>query len=111
MRITFRLILSLVIGVTLVASLFTFLQVRQERRRLREEVERRAIVLAESLQESVEPLLDKAPSRNLQRIVERFGNRERLSGVAAYDPNGPSLAITPGFASLLRLPPGAALWA
>jgi len=109
MRITFRLILSLVIGVTLVASLFTFLQVRQERRRLREEVERRAIVLAESLQESVEPLLDKAPSRNLQRIVERFGNRERLSGVAAYDPNGRSLAITPGLASLLRRPPAAAL--
>ena len=108
MRITFRLILSLVVGVTLVALVFSYFQVRQEERRLREETERRAAVLAESLQESVEPLLDSKSSGNLQRIVERFGNRKRLSGVAVYDANGRSLAVTSGFrpASLaLRQPP------
>jgi len=87
MRITFRLILSLIVGVTLVALVFSYLQVQQEERQLMEETERRAAVLAESLQESIEPLLDAKTSKNLQRIVERFGNRERLSGVAIYDQN------------------------
>ncbi len=108
MRITFRLFFSLVVGVALVAALFAFLQVRQERQRLREELERRSAVLAESLQESVEPLTDKGPSRNLQRIVEKFGNRERLRGVAVYDADGRPLALTPGLSSQLGLPPSIA---
>ena len=108
MRITFRLILSLVVGVTLVALVFSYFQVRQEERRLREETERRAAVLAESLQESVEPLLDSKSSGNLQRIVERFGNRERLSGVAVYDANGRSLAVTSGLPPSFTRSPAAA---
>lgn len=85
MRITLRLIFSLVIVVTLVVSLSAYFQARQEQVRLSEELERRAGILAESLQETVEPLLEKGPSKNLQRIVEKFGNRERLSGVAVKD--------------------------
>jgi trehalose 6-phosphate synthase len=108
MRITLRLILSLIVGVTLVASVFSYLQVRQEERRLREETERKAAILAESLQESIEPLLDTRSSKHLQRIVERFGNRERLSGVAVYDASGRCIAITPGLASdYLNSPPAA----
>jgi len=105
MRITLRLIISLVIVVTLVVSLSTFFQARQEQVRLSEELERRAGVLAESLQETVEPLLEKGPSKNLQRIVERFGNRERLSGVAIYDSQGNSLAITQSLAPQLQTAP------
>src|SRR3989304_5651173 len=105
MRITLRLIFSLVIVVTLVVSLFAFVQVRQEKERLSEELERRTAILAESLKESVEPLMEKGPSKNLQRIVEKFGNRERLSGVAVYDPQGNPLAITPSLASQLKTSP------
>lgn len=105
MRISFRLIVSLVIGVTLVVFLFAFFQVRQEKARLNEELERRAGILAESMQETVEPLLAKGPSKNLQRIVERFGNRERLSGVAVYDAAGRPLAVTESLSSLLQSPP------
>ena len=32
--------------------------------------------------------------KELQRLVERFGNRERLAGVAVYAIDGPPLAIT-----------------
>jgi trehalose 6-phosphate synthase len=109
MRITFRLVLSLIIGVTFVTLSFSYLQVRQEEGRLREETERRAAVLAESLQESVEPLLELQPATDLQRIVERFGNRERLTGVAIYDASGRSLAITPGLPSSFVQSPAAAL--
>src|SRR3989304_1865733 len=105
MRIRFRLIISLVVVVTLVVTLFAFLQVRQEKARLNEDLDRRAGILAESLQETVEPLIEKGPSKNLQRIVEKFGNRERLSGVAVYDTQGNPLAITSGLASPLKTPP------
>ena len=109
MRITFRLILSLILGVTLVALGFSYFQIRQEEDRLREELELRAAVLAESLQESVEPLLGKGPSKNLQRIVERFGNRKRLNGVAIYDTALHPLAVTPGLSDQLPRAPAAAL--
>jgi len=105
MQITLRLIVSLVIVVTLVVSLSTYFQAREEQVRLSEELERRAGVLAESLQETVEPLAEKGPSKNLQRIVEKFGNRERLSGVAVYDSQGNPLAITKSLASQLQTPP------
>lgn len=101
MRITFRLIFSLIVVVTLVVALSAFLQVRQEQVRLTEDLERRAGILAESLQETIEPLLEKGPSKNLQRIVEKFGNRERLTGVAVYDTQGKSLGITPSLAAQL----------
>ena len=96
MRITLRLILSLIVGITLVAAVFAYVQVRQEERRLREETERKAAILAESLEESIEPLLEQKGGKRLQKIVERFGNRERLSGVAVYDVSGRCVAITPG---------------
>ncbi|MBI3621835.1 MAG: trehalose-6-phosphate synthase [Nitrospirae bacterium] len=105
MRITFRLIFSLVVTVTVVVTLFAFFQVRQEKARLSEELERRAGILAESLQETVEPLLEKRSASNLQRIVDKFGNRERLSGVAVYDANAHALAITPSLATQLANPP------
>jgi trehalose 6-phosphate synthase len=107
MRITLRLVFSLVVVVTLVVFLFAFVQVRQEKSRLSEELERRAAILAESLKESVEPLVEKGPSKNLQRIVEKFGNRERLSGVAVYDSQGNPLAMTPSLASQLKTAPAA----
>jgi trehalose 6-phosphate synthase len=105
MRITFRLIFSLIVVVTLVVALSTFLQARQEEQRLNEELERRSAILAESLRETVEPLLERGPSKNLQRIVEKFGNRERLWGVAVYDPQGRPLAVTPSIASRFQVPP------
>ena len=85
MRITFRLILSLVVGVTLVASLFDFLQVRRERERLKDELERRAVVQGESLAQSIEPSLEQESPEGLLQIAGTFGNRERLTGVAVYD--------------------------
>ncbi|MCG2813379.1 MAG: hypothetical protein L6245_01730, partial [Thermodesulfovibrionales bacterium] len=57
MKITIRLIVSLVFIVALVAVGFSSYQVRAEKKRLTAELERRAIILAESLQESVIPLI------------------------------------------------------
>jgi len=95
MKITIRLIVSLIFVIALVAVVFSFYQVHTEKARLATELERRAIILAESLQESVIPLMQSNSLPRLNRIVERFGNRERLKGVAVFDKQGNALASTP----------------
>ncbi|MDD5657791.1 MAG: trehalose-6-phosphate synthase [Elusimicrobia bacterium] len=109
MRITARLIVSLIVVVASVAAFSAFFQVRQERLRQQEDIERRSRLLAQSLQESVEPLIEKGAVKSLQRLVEKFGNRERLAGVAVYDVHGAALAITASLASALSQPPRAIL--
>src|SRR6202166_1863028 len=98
MRTALKMVLPLIVSVAMVSGLFACYQVRTEKRILRSDLSRRAEILGEALQESVEPLLDHAPDKNLQRLVERFGEREHLKGVAVYDAGGRALAITPGIA-------------
>src|SRR5947209_8050773 len=111
MRTAFKLILPLIISVAVVSVLYAAYQVRTERRHLRQELDRRAEVLAESLQEAVEPLMGEdvgAARTNLQRIVARFGQREHLKAIGVYDPVGVPLAVTPGYNSQLGLRPATA---
>ena len=103
MKITFRLVVSLVLVVGLVATAFSFYQVRTERIRLTSELERRTIILAESIQESVTPLMTSDSSKKLNRIVQRFSNRERFQGIAVHDSNGQVVVST---ADLQPLIPG-----
>ena len=112
MRTTLKLISPLIISVVVVSLLFAAYQVRTDRRILRNDVSRRAEILAESLQENVEPQFDKQlPDKSLQRLVDRFGQREHLKGVAIYNANGIALAMTSGLASLFQLRPTAAAYA
>jgi trehalose-6-phosphate synthase len=112
MRTTLKLVLPLIISVVVVSLLFAGYQVRTERRILRSDLSRRAEILAESLQENVEPQFDKQlPDKSLQRLVDRFGQREHLKGVAIYNANGVALAMTSGLASLFQLRPAAAAYA
>src|SRR5216683_2121441 len=109
MRTTLKLISPLIVSVVVVSLVFAGYQVRTERRVLRNDLSRRAEILGESLQESVEPQFDRPlPDKSLQRLVDRFGQREHLKGVAVYDANGVALAVTSGLASLLWLRPAAA---
>jgi trehalose-6-phosphate synthase len=104
-RITLRLIVAMIVAIALVASFSAYFQVEHEKQALQEELERRSRLLAESLQESVEPLLPDGPSVRLRRLVQRFGNRERLAGVAVYDAYQTPLAITTGLDTALKTPP------
>ncbi|HUY15151.1 MAG TPA: trehalose-6-phosphate synthase [Terriglobia bacterium] len=105
MRIRAILILSLVIGITLVSYFFALFEVRADQRSLRQDLSRRAQIFAESLQETIEPLLPSRSHRALQRIVDRFGNRERLAGVAVYNNQKDLLAMTPGLMQKLKSRP------
>jgi trehalose 6-phosphate synthase len=105
MKLSLRLIPVLAIAITLVTFVVARNQVRFEKRGLRADLERRAEILAESLQETVEPVLQSGPPSRLRRIVERFGNREHLVGVAVYDVDGKELAMSPKLDPALKTPP------
>src|SRR5499427_9276920 len=103
MRTTLKIVLPLIVSVGTVSLVFAGYQVRNERRILRNDLARRAEILADSLRESVEHLLDRGQEKNLQRLVERYGQREHLKGIVIYDDSGHALAMTPGLAPFLPL--------
>jgi len=89
MKITLRLIFSLIAIVAVVAFIFSFTQATQEESRLKADLEKRASFVADSLRVSVEPLLlMDGNTSSLQRIVDRFSNRERLVGINIHDTRG-----------------------
>lgn len=105
MRLNFRLIVPLVVVLSLVSFLSSYYQVKGQKRDLEQDLEKRSEVLAESLQESIEPQLSAQMGRSareeLQRIVERFGNREHLFGIGIYGRRGEVIAVTPSLATRL----------
>jgi len=94
-KISLRLIVSLVVVLTAAIALFTLNQTRHEYERSTNDLSRRAQLLAESLQEATAPALATQNYDALKRIVDKFGNRERLTGIAVFDPAGAPLAVTP----------------
>ena len=103
MRTTLKIVLPLIVSVGSVSLVFAGYQVRNERRILRNDLARRAEILADSLQEGVERELGKGQERGLHRFVERYGQREHLKGIAIYDTAGHLLAITPRLEPALPL--------
>jgi alpha,alpha-trehalose-phosphate synthase [UDP-forming] len=100
-----RLIVSLIVGITLVSLGFSYYEVVGEKRALRSDLERRAEVLGESVAGNVEKSWEAGSDRGLQRLVQRFGNREHLLGVAVYDREGKEVAITSQLGEVLTATP------
>jgi alpha,alpha-trehalose-phosphate synthase [UDP-forming] len=97
LRTTLKLVLPLIVSVALVSLLFAAYQVRTQRRNLRNDLTRRAEVLAESLQEAIDPLFEKnerSSDKGLQRVVDRFAQREHMKGIAIYEADGHLRAMT-----------------
>ena len=100
-----RLIVSLILGIALVSSGFSYYEVLGEKRALRSDVERRDEILGESLVGNVERLWNAGSDKELKRLVQRFGNREHLLGVAIYDRQGALVAVTPELEKTLTVSP------
>jgi trehalose-6-phosphate synthase len=111
-----RLIVSLILGIALVSTGFSYYEVLAEKRVLRNELEHRSEVLGESLAGNVERVWNTEtesaigpmptttstpPNTELLRLVQRFGNREHLLGVAVYDHDGRVVAVSKEVAGLL----------
>ncbi|MGB2629116.1 MAG: trehalose-6-phosphate synthase [Candidatus Acidiferrum sp.] len=105
MRTTLRIVLPLAISVICVSLLYSAYQLRTERRNLRSDLTRRAATLAESLQDSIEAATGQTTSKNVQRIVARFGQREHLLGIGVYDRSGSVVALTSGLPAYFQSQP------
>ena len=110
-----RLIISLILGITLVSSGFSYYEILGEKRALRSDLEHRAELLGESLVSTVErssffqnsALSDskELPNKELDDLALRFGAREHLLGVAIYDRTGAIIAVTSSLANTLAATP------
>lgn len=88
-----------VVGLVVVAT--TFYQANQVQLSLSADLQYRTHLLADSLKESVEPYYINHSADALQKLVNRYADRERLLGLAVFDSKGESVATTPELASEL----------
>jgi trehalose 6-phosphate synthase len=95
-----RPIVILVVAAIFVAVLFDCLRIQTEMSRQRDQIARRAIDLGQALAASITPLLDTDASDTLQEVVQAFGSREHLTGLAVYNEAGAPLAMTAGVMEL-----------
>src|SRR3989344_994435 len=88
MRNIFWITVGVVVVLSVISLVFTIFQAREERTTLSADLEYRTRLLSESLRESIEPsyAADSVPS--LQRVVDRFTDRERLRGIAVVNARG-----------------------
>lgn len=100
-----RLIISLIIGITLVSLCTSYYQVLMLQRRMRGDLDHRAEVLGDSLASNVERDLDRDAQRTLQKTVQQFANREHLAGLAVYDLHGHPIAVTTTLEPLMESAP------
>ena len=106
MCLTSRLSGSLIIGVAAVSLAFAFYQTRAQQQGMQRDLAQQAMMLGDSLARAAEPLVNEHAYDQLQGLVERFKDRETVSGVAAYDAAGMPLAATTGLIGLLGRTPG-----
>jgi len=78
-------IFTIFLTVALIAIAFTISQVSSESQRLETDLERRSVLLAESLRETIEPNFINNSMEYFQGVVDKFENRERLAGLRIYD--------------------------
>lgn len=106
-----RLIISLIVGIALVSFAFSYYEVLGQKRALRSDVERRDEILGESLVGNVERWWNTGSAaatqnnKDLQKLVQRFGNRENLLGVVICDQQGAAVAVTPELANAITTMP------
>ncbi|MBI5145125.1 MAG: trehalose-6-phosphate synthase, partial [Candidatus Omnitrophica bacterium] len=90
-------ILPILIIVAVALTVFGIFQVRFEEEKLFDDLKRKAVSIAESMELSVKQVLLTADTKNANYLVEKFETRERLQGCAIYDREGKIFTITKRF--------------
>ena len=93
MRLLVRLLGGISLAVVLVTAGFAYLEVREERRRLQQDLQRRAALAADAVREASERLVIRGARTGYDRVFTRFGRPDR--GVAIYDEFASVIAATP----------------
>lgn len=102
MRIlSWRLIVALVVGVTLVSLASSWYEVRSQKDALRVELERQTGALGDNLAERAEIYLQLGDRARLEQMVQQFSDREHLLGIGVYEPDGTPLVVTTALNALM----------
>jgi hypothetical protein len=102
MRIlSWRLIVGLIIGVSLVSLASSWYEVQAQKDSLRSDLNHKAETLGESLAGTAELYLSSQDRAGLEQLVEHFSNREHLVGIGIYGRDESALVVTPGLNALL----------
>jgi len=97
MRIlSWRLILALIIGVSLVSIASSWYEIQAQKEALRRDLDYKSATLGESLAGTAELCLETQNPTCLEQMVSRFSNREHLIGVGVYGDDQSALVNTPG---------------
>ena len=99
MKFTLRLVGAIWISALVVVAGFAFFQIQEERHRLLNDLERRAVLLGEGLREAVEPAIARGSTARLERLLKKFGRPQR--GIAVYDRFASLIAATSDLAPVL----------
>jgi alpha,alpha-trehalose-phosphate synthase [UDP-forming] len=106
MRIlSLRLILALILGITLVSLGSSWYEVRTEQDALRNDLERKATTLGESLAGNAESYQQAGNQSGLEQLTQQFTNRDHLLGIGIYSADGSPLAVTRDLNTVLSPPP------
>jgi trehalose 6-phosphate synthase len=91
---------STIIGVLVLTSIivfgFTFFQVYEQQTSLVSDLKYRTQILSESFKESIEPTYVANSKISLQKILDKFADKQRLMGLAVYDSKGKIFAASNG---------------
>jgi trehalose 6-phosphate synthase len=87
-----RLFAATSVVTMLVMGAFAYLEVREERARLQQDLQRRAALLADAVREAAEPLVARGARGGFERVLRRFGRADR--GIAIYDQFGSLIDAT-----------------
>ncbi len=85
MKQTFLVALGAIAAISLVVVGFTYDEASKEELRLSADLQYRTRLLADSLIESVEPSFINNSTTTLERLIDRFTDRERVVGLAVFD--------------------------
>ena len=94
MKQIFTAVFVIIVIISFIVVAFTLTQVQQEEQRLKEGLEQRSILLAESLKETVQPNFINKSDQQLQKLVDKFEDKQRLAGMVIYDNNGDTIATS-----------------
>ncbi|HOE68802.1 MAG TPA: trehalose-6-phosphate synthase [Candidatus Omnitrophota bacterium] len=99
MKITLRLIVSLLVATVIVVASFSYFQVKHEEKRLNEELRLRTTVLAKTFKEAIETFLERTdqPGR-VRKFIEKFQGHKRLIGLIVDMKDGQRIALPPELA-------------
>ncbi|MBI2040329.1 trehalose-6-phosphate synthase, partial [Candidatus Microgenomates bacterium] len=94
MKQIFAAVFVIIVIISFIVVAFTLTQVQQEEQRLKDGLEQRSILLAESLKETVQPNFINKSDQQLQKLVDKFEDKQRLAGMAIYDNKGDTIATS-----------------